>query len=136
MTPNGQAWPRALNTLIGGNNEDVYLVVNDLGTPSGEGLDFINGQTFLYVTAITPPSAILYTNTIVVKGTILLCFRHDEQACGSCYHTIHRCYHQLRELYKLFQYTFCQYLFSPTFFLVRCVKYEHLLEKFWLSVST
>lgn len=49
LTPNGQAWPRALNTLIGGNTEDVYLVVNDIGTPSGEGLDFINGQTFLYV---------------------------------------------------------------------------------------
>lgn len=47
LTPNGQAWPRALNTLIGGNTEDVYLVVNDIGTPSGEGLDFINGQTFL-----------------------------------------------------------------------------------------
>ncbi|OAX40084.1 hypothetical protein K503DRAFT_688276, partial [Rhizopogon vinicolor AM-OR11-026] len=47
LTPNGQIWPRSLNTYIGGTSEYVYLVVNDLGTPSGEGLDFINGQTFL-----------------------------------------------------------------------------------------
>ncbi len=38
---------RALNTAIGGNTNSVYLIVNSLGTPSGEGLDFINGQTFL-----------------------------------------------------------------------------------------
>jgi len=47
LTANAQAWPRSLNTLIGGVANDVYLVVNDLGTPSGEGLDFINGFTFL-----------------------------------------------------------------------------------------
>ncbi|KAG0703299.1 aspartic peptidase domain-containing protein [Suillus ampliporus] len=47
LTPNGQIWPRTLNTYIGGSSSYIYLVVNDLGTPSGEGLDFINGQTFL-----------------------------------------------------------------------------------------
>ncbi|THG97451.1 hypothetical protein EW026_g4558 [Hermanssonia centrifuga] len=47
LTANAQAWPRALNTAIGGNTNSVYLIVNSLGTPSGEGLDFINGQTFL-----------------------------------------------------------------------------------------
>ena len=25
----------------------MYLIVSDLGTPSGEGLDFIDGMTFL-----------------------------------------------------------------------------------------
>ncbi|KAI0031775.1 aspartic peptidase domain-containing protein [Vararia minispora EC-137] len=47
LTPNAQLWPRALNTAIGGVAGDFYLIVNDLGTPSGQGLDFINGQTFL-----------------------------------------------------------------------------------------
>ncbi|KAF8588745.1 aspartic peptidase A1 [Ramaria rubella] len=47
LTANAQAWPRSLNTLIGGVAGDVYLIVGDLGTPSGEGLDFINGFTFL-----------------------------------------------------------------------------------------
>lgn len=36
-----------LNTAIGGSPDFVYLVVNDLGAPSGEGLDFIDGMTFL-----------------------------------------------------------------------------------------
>ena len=40
-------WPRALNTLIGGNSSFIYLVINDLGTPSGSGLDFVLGFTFL-----------------------------------------------------------------------------------------
>ena len=36
-----------LNSAIGGTSDFVYLVVNDLGTLSGEGLDFIDGMTFL-----------------------------------------------------------------------------------------
>jgi len=47
LTANAQAWPRSLNADIGGNSEDVYLIVNDIGTPTGSGLDFINGFTFL-----------------------------------------------------------------------------------------
>ncbi|KAG2144624.1 aspartic peptidase domain-containing protein [Suillus clintonianus] len=47
LTPNGQIWPRALNIYIGGSSSSVYLVVNDIGTTSGQGLDFINGYTFL-----------------------------------------------------------------------------------------
>jgi hypothetical protein len=47
LTPNGQIWPRALNTYIGGSTSYIYLIVNSIGTPSGEGLDFINGYTFL-----------------------------------------------------------------------------------------
>ncbi|KAH9046277.1 aspartic peptidase A1 [Lactarius hengduanensis] len=39
LTANAQIWPRALNTFIG--------VVNDIGSPSGEGFDFINGYVFL-----------------------------------------------------------------------------------------
>ncbi|KAI6015052.1 aspartic peptidase domain-containing protein [Pisolithus orientalis] len=47
LTPNGQIWPRSLNTAIGGSASNIYLIVNDIGTNSGSGLDFINGQTFL-----------------------------------------------------------------------------------------
>ncbi|GJE89614.1 aspartic peptidase A1 [Phanerochaete sordida] len=47
LTPNAQIWPRSLNTLLGGSNDYVYLIVADLGDMLGQGLDFINGQTFL-----------------------------------------------------------------------------------------
>ncbi|KIJ40040.1 hypothetical protein M422DRAFT_174318, partial [Sphaerobolus stellatus SS14] len=47
LTANAQAWPRNLNTDIGGTANNVYLIVGSIGTPSGGGLDFINGQTFL-----------------------------------------------------------------------------------------
>ncbi|CDO77365.1 hypothetical protein BN946_scf184787.g14 [Trametes cinnabarina] len=47
FTPNAQIWPRALNSVIGGTDDAIYLVINDIGSPSGEGLDFIDGMTFL-----------------------------------------------------------------------------------------
>lgn len=47
LTPNGQIWPRSLNTNIGGKEGSIYLIVCDLGAPSGKGLDFINGYVFI-----------------------------------------------------------------------------------------
>ncbi|TFK77430.1 aspartic peptidase A1 [Pluteus cervinus] len=47
LSPDAQLWPRALNTAIGGTANAIYLVVNNLGTLQGEGLDFINGMTWL-----------------------------------------------------------------------------------------
>jgi hypothetical protein len=47
LTPNAQLWPRALNTDIGGVAANIYLIVADLGTSSGQGMDFINGMAFL-----------------------------------------------------------------------------------------
>ncbi|KAG0703180.1 aspartic peptidase domain-containing protein [Suillus ampliporus] len=47
LTPNGQIWPRSLNTYIGGDSSSIYLVVSDIGAPSGQGFDFVNGLTFL-----------------------------------------------------------------------------------------
>ena len=47
LTPNAQLFPRSLNTDIGGVAGNNYLIVNDLGTTSGEGLDFILGYAFL-----------------------------------------------------------------------------------------
>ncbi|KAI0672026.1 family A1 protease [Trametes maxima] len=47
FTPNAQILPRALNTVLGGHPDAIYLVVNDLGSASGQGLDFIAGMAFL-----------------------------------------------------------------------------------------
>ena len=47
LTANAQIWPRALNSDIGGVAGSIYLIVGDLGTKSGEGMDFINGMAFL-----------------------------------------------------------------------------------------
>ncbi|KAG9319076.1 hypothetical protein KVV02_004848 [Mortierella alpina] len=47
MPPNALIWPRSLNTLIGGRSERIYLIVQDLKTLSGQGLDFILGQVFM-----------------------------------------------------------------------------------------
>jgi len=47
FTANAQLWPRALNTAIGGQANLIYLIVSNLGTPSGEGFDFVNGFVFL-----------------------------------------------------------------------------------------
>ena len=46
FTANAQIWPRSLNSAIGGTPGSIYLVVNDIGSPTGSGLDFINGYTF------------------------------------------------------------------------------------------
>ena len=37
----------SLNVDIGGDPGAIYLSVADIGTPSGNGLDFINGISFL-----------------------------------------------------------------------------------------
>ncbi|TFK88713.1 acid protease [Polyporus arcularius HHB13444] len=47
FTANAQIWPRALNETIGGEEGKIYLVTADLGSESGQGLDFINGFAFL-----------------------------------------------------------------------------------------
>ncbi|KAG2043738.1 aspartic peptidase domain-containing protein [Suillus americanus] len=47
LTPNAQIWPRSLNADIGGSSDSIYLIVSDIGSESGSGLDFINGYTFL-----------------------------------------------------------------------------------------
>lgn len=36
-----------MNSVIGGTDDFVYLIVGDIGYDSGFGLDFINGMTFL-----------------------------------------------------------------------------------------
>ncbi|KAG6906125.1 hypothetical protein DXG01_015799 [Tephrocybe rancida] len=47
FTANAQLWPRSLNTAIGGLADSIYLIVANIGMPTGSGLDFINGYAFL-----------------------------------------------------------------------------------------
>ncbi|KAG2076048.1 acid protease [Suillus decipiens] len=47
LTPNAQIWPRSLNSQISGSSNVIYLVINDLGVVSGQGINFLNGYTFL-----------------------------------------------------------------------------------------
>lgn len=47
FTANAQIWPRSLNVDIGGTAGSIYLVVADIGSGAGSGLDFINGQAWL-----------------------------------------------------------------------------------------
>lgn len=49
LSANAQIWPRSLNSQIGGDSGSIYLVVADLGSDIGSGLDFINGYAFLFV---------------------------------------------------------------------------------------
>ncbi|KAL1741011.1 acid protease [Schizophyllum fasciatum] len=41
FTPNAQIWPRNLNSLLGGEEGKIYLITSDMGSKSGQGLDFI-----------------------------------------------------------------------------------------------
>ncbi|KAI0356741.1 aspartic proteinase precursor [Trametes cingulata] len=45
--PDAQIWPRAFNSLIGGDDDQVYLVIGNLGRNSGTGFEFVLGVTFL-----------------------------------------------------------------------------------------
>ncbi|KAF9534256.1 aspartic peptidase domain-containing protein [Crepidotus variabilis] len=72
FTPDAQIWPRSLNADIGGTLDNVYLIVADLGTNSGEGLDFINGYAFLerfYSVYDTTNRRIGIANTPYTKAT-------------------------------------------------------------------
>ncbi|KAG2066417.1 aspartic peptidase A1 [Suillus decipiens] len=47
LVPNAQIWPRSLNNKINGGENDIFLVVKSLATPTGAGFNFVNGYVFL-----------------------------------------------------------------------------------------
>ncbi|KAG2065562.1 aspartic peptidase A1 [Suillus decipiens] len=47
LIPNAQIWPRCLNYNINGGDNDIFLIVKALATPTGAGYDFVNGYVFL-----------------------------------------------------------------------------------------
>ncbi|KIP11109.1 hypothetical protein PHLGIDRAFT_114776 [Phlebiopsis gigantea 11061_1 CR5-6] len=66
FTANAQIWPRALNSAIGGDDQHVFLIVSDIGSNSGSGLDFINGMTWIerfYVVLDTANQKVGIANT-------------------------------------------------------------------------
>ncbi|KAH9036489.1 acid protease [Lactarius pseudohatsudake] len=72
LTANAQIWPRSLNTFIGGTTGSIYLIVNDIGSPTGSGLDFINGYTFLerfYSVFDTTNNRVGFANTPFTTAT-------------------------------------------------------------------
>lgn len=73
LTPNAQIWPRALNAVIGGSSDLVYLIVSNLATPSGVGLDFVNGMCFLeryYSVYDTDQNRIGFASTEYTTSTV------------------------------------------------------------------
>jgi len=46
LIPNAQIWPRALNDILGGEKDHIYLVMQDIGQ-NIPGLEFIAGMVFL-----------------------------------------------------------------------------------------
>ena len=61
-----------MNSLIGGVAGDIYLIVGNMGSPSGEGPDFINGQTFLerfYLVLDTTNSRVGLATTVFIDAT-------------------------------------------------------------------
>ncbi|KAI0695636.1 acid protease [Cytidiella melzeri] len=72
FTANAQLWPRALNTAIGGLSTDIFLIIGDIGSNSGSGLDFINGMTWMqrfYVVLDTTNSRVGIANTPFTRAT-------------------------------------------------------------------
>ncbi|KAG2066493.1 hypothetical protein BDR04DRAFT_1029926, partial [Suillus decipiens] len=47
LVPNAQIWPRFLNHKINGGDNDIFLIVKSLSTPTGTGCSFVNGYVFL-----------------------------------------------------------------------------------------
>jgi len=69
---NAQAWPRALNYLIGGKKDLVYLIVSDLGPDLSEEMGFVAGMTFLerfYIVFDSHRHRVGLANTQFTKST-------------------------------------------------------------------
>ncbi|KAG2067477.1 acid protease [Suillus decipiens] len=47
LIPDAQIWPRSLNYNINGGDNDIFLIVKALETPTGSGNDFVHGYVFL-----------------------------------------------------------------------------------------
>lgn len=85
-----------MNTVIGGTSDGIYLVVQNIGAPSGQGLDFINGQTFLerFYSVYGESVHDNFVNRLAFLRFLLR--RYDEQTRGSCHHVLHQCHDQLK----------------------------------------
>jgi hypothetical protein len=58
---------------MGGSSSGVYLIVGDLGSPTGDGLDFVNGYAFLerfYSVFDTDNSRVGFATTSFTDSTL------------------------------------------------------------------
>ena len=80
FTANAQIWPRALNSTIGGQDGKIYLITADLGSESGQGLDFISTSPCSHVCSIglLLIMARLYRR-LCIPPTVLQRLRHGQQ---------------------------------------------------------
>ncbi|KAI0664353.1 aspartic peptidase A1 [Cubamyces menziesii] len=72
FTANAQIWPRNLNSVIGGSSDYVYLIVSQLTWQSGNGMDFVNGMTFMeryYMVFDTENRRVGIANTPYTRAT-------------------------------------------------------------------
>ena len=66
------AYPQ-LNTAIGGDDDSIYLVIGDMGSKSGEGLDFINGYSWLerfYHVYVPQRNSVGFANTQYTQSEV------------------------------------------------------------------
>lgn len=116
LNANAQIWPRSLNSAINGEKNKIYLIVSDVGSDSGSGLDFVMGFTWLYVYSLQhgskledSPTASYYSQrfyTVYDSGKKQIGFAKTSVSFHPSYFSspsqkiylyleVHRCYHQL-----------------------------------------
>ncbi|KAG6819635.1 hypothetical protein H0H93_009987 [Arthromyces matolae] len=74
VTPNAQGWAHSINPAINGDVNMTYLIVADIGEPSGLGWDFILGYAFLeryYSVFDTENNRVGFAETKFTKAIVL-----------------------------------------------------------------
>ncbi|KAG2066050.1 aspartic proteinase [Suillus decipiens] len=72
LVPNAQIWPRFLNHKINGGDNDIFLIVKSLETPTGTGCNFVNGYVFLqrfYATFDSDKRRVGFAQTAYTKAS-------------------------------------------------------------------
>jgi cathepsin E len=70
ITANAQIFPRSLNSQIGGDSGKIYLIIGNLGSPTGSGMDFILGKAFLERFYVVFDTANAQIGKSILHGTI------------------------------------------------------------------
>ena len=81
-------------TAIGGSADQIFLIVGDLGSLSGEGLDFINGMTFLERFYSVYVSSQRFDGSSSLKSSMHQ--GHHKQTGWPCHYAFHERDHELK----------------------------------------
>ena len=80
LTANAQIWPRSQNSQLGGDEGKIYLIVADMGSPSGQGLDFISGFSLdCVISAFKLIFGLAFPRRLRVPAALLQRVRHWKQ---------------------------------------------------------